>query len=55
MIAVAAATTGRQDAQGLLALSIEGRGTIGELVDQLIERTQRSFTICRVWVHKAGA
>lgn len=55
MVAVAAATTGRQDATSLLLLNIEGRGTIGELIDQLIERTQRSFTVCRVWIHKAGA
>lgn len=54
MVAVAAATTGRQDAASLSLLNIDGRGTIGELINDLVKRTQRSFTICRVWIHKAG-
>jgi len=55
MIAAAAAATGRQDAASLSLIDIAGRGTIGELINDLVKRTQRSFTICRVWIHKAGA
>ena len=54
MIAAAAAATGRQDAASLSLIDIAGRGTIGELINDLVRRTQRSFTICRVWIHKAG-
>lgn len=55
MIASAAAATGREDAASLSLVDIGSRGTLGELIDQLVQRTQRSFTVCRVWIHKAGA